>query len=249
MRLRFRVMTTGSRKAGRLDDPIWSDDQDEARRRGIVRHGNTHRLRASLVLVVAFVALWLGSAALISAILVRTYEVPSASMSPTIKPNTRVSALLLDTSAHRGDILVFHAPPQVQSIGLAPTALIKRAVAIGGDTVKCCQRDRIVINGQPMTEPYAMGPQPPFGPVKVPVGRLFVLGDNRSDSQDSKFYGPISTDLVVGHVIAQGAAASILSPIVLGAAFALVVTFLAWLLGVRRMSAWQGARTAEAKDG
>lgn len=234
---------TGDRlKAGVLDDPVWSDVTDEAGGHRVPRSGRrTHRGLATVILAALLAGLWVGFSALMSASVVRTYEVPSASMVPTIQPDTRVSAFLLDTAPHRGDIVILDAPPQAQSLGTTPSTLVKRVVAIGGDTVACCDGGRLVLNGRPASEPYAAGPQPPFGLVRVPVGKMFVLGDNRSDSQDSRLWGPISTDLVVGHVVAQGASAAILSPMVLGAFVALVVTLLAWLLGVRRTSAWRGA--------
>ena len=239
----FRVMATGIRRSGRLDDPVWSEETDATNPPGLPSSGETpetHRLLVAVVLAVAFAALSLGFSALISATLVRTYVVPGAGMSPTIEPGTTASVLLSDNTATRESVVVFRAPPELRTIGLAPSTVIKRVVAIGSDTVACCRHGALVLDGRTVSEAYAQGPQPPFGLVRVPVGKVFVLGDNRSDSQDSKVWGPISTDLVVGHVIAQGAAADMLSPTALGAALALFVIFLCWLLGVRRSSAWRG---------
>ncbi|MDG4865132.1 signal peptidase I [Streptomyces sp. T-3] len=97
-------------------------------------------------------------------------------------------------------------------IGLLPSAdeqdLIKRVVAVGGDRVKCCDKDgRVTVNGVPIEEPYLNPGDKPSTikfDVTVPEGRLFVLGDHRSDSADSryhlstKFRGTVSEDEVVG---------------------------------------------------
>ncbi|MFC7308772.1 signal peptidase I [Streptomyces monticola] len=99
-------------------------------------------------------------------------------------------------------------------IGLLPSDdeqdLIKRVVAVGGDRVKCCDKDgKVTVNGVAVTEPY-LHPDDLDKPsnrtfdVKVPEGRLFVMGDHRSDSADSRFHidsafkGTVSQDQVVG---------------------------------------------------
>jgi signal peptidase I len=100
-------------------------------------------------------------------------------------------------------------------IGLLPSDneqdLIKRVVGVGGDHVKCCGKDgRVTVNGVPIEEPYINpGDKPSNDPfdVTVPEGRLFVLGDHRSNSADSRFHidegqgGTISEDGVVGRAV------------------------------------------------
>jgi signal peptidase I len=96
----------------------------------------------------------------------------------------------------RGDIIVFEKPPgeagEIQD-------LIKRAIGLPGETVE--GRDgHVLIDGEPLDEPYldegvVTGD---FGPVEVPEGMLFMMGDNRGNSRDSRFFGPIEGDTIVG---------------------------------------------------
>ncbi|WP_369249467.1 signal peptidase I [Streptomyces sp. R41] len=103
-------------------------------------------------------------------------------------------------------------------IGLLPSDnekdLIKRVVGVGGDTVKCCDtQGRVTVNGTPLSEPYIYAGDKPSDfafEVKVPEGRLFVLGDHRGNSADSryhrtdKFSGTVSEKSVVGRAMLIG---------------------------------------------
>jgi signal peptidase I len=83
---------------------------------------------------------------------------------------------------------------------------IKRVIALGGQTVSCCDaRNRLIRDGESINEPYIyfapeFGPpgQKPFGPVKVPPGMIWVMGDSRNNSEDSRINGPVPINNVIG---------------------------------------------------
>jgi signal peptidase I len=146
-------------------------------------HGGRLGSRLSNIAVALGCVLFLGGFAW-AAVLYRPYTVPTGSMTPTIDAGDRVIAQRIDGSAvHRGDVVVFQDP----SWGDLP--LVKRVVAVGGDTVACCTDGRLTVNGRKIDEPYLQHgtPAAPGGipATKVPAGRLFVLGDERRGSLDS----------------------------------------------------------------
>ena len=153
------------------------------------------------------------AAALIVALVVKTFllqafYIPSGSMEPTLKPGDRVlvNKLSYDLhSVHRGDLVVFKRPPSEAG---DPTIkdLIKRVIGLPGDRIE--GRDGVVyINGAKISEPYlppgtvTTSIQP--GGYTVPPGQYFVMGDNRSNSMDSRFIGPIPGDLIVGRAFVR----------------------------------------------
>lgn len=121
------------------------------------------------------------------ALLYRPYTVPTDSMSPTIGAGARVLAQRIDgAEVRRGDVVVF-----TDSVwGDLP--MVKRVVGVGGDQVACCDRDgRLSVNGKAVEEPYLPGggPASPTGfAATVPKGQLFLLGDQRNVSVDSRVH-------------------------------------------------------------
>jgi signal peptidase I len=117
------------------------------------------------------------------AVVYRPYTVPTTSMAPTIGAGDRVLAQRVDgADVRRGDVVVF----KDATWGNAP--MVKRVVAVGGDTVACCQDGRLTVNGKEIEEPYLSDGQAGsanFPTVTVPEGRLFLLGDERHGSLDS----------------------------------------------------------------
>ncbi|MFF9034746.1 signal peptidase I [Streptomyces sp. NPDC014892] len=112
------------------------------------------------------------------------YTVPTDSMSPTITSGDRILAERVDGSEiKRGDVVVFRQ----ETWGNAP--MVKRVVAVGGDTVACCTDGKLTVNGKQIDEGYLPEGQQAeltgIPEITVPKGRLFLLGDERSGSLDS----------------------------------------------------------------
>lgn len=175
-------------------------------------------------------------ALLIKTFLVQAFSIPSDSMQNTLQRGDRVLVDKLTpwfgSEPERGEVVVFHDPggwldgeptPQpnpVQNflsfIGLMPSSeekdLIKRTIAIAGDTVECKKGGPVKVNGKALDEPYIFpGSTPcddqPFGPFKVPKDRIWVMGDNRQNSRDSRYHmedvnsGFVPVDEVVGRAV------------------------------------------------
>ncbi|MFF3889893.1 signal peptidase I [Streptomyces sp. NPDC001914] len=131
----------------------------------------------------------------------RPYTVPTSSMAPTIKMGDRVLAQRVDGSdVRRGDVVVFEDKTWVTG-----SSVVKRVVAVGGDTVACCTDGKLTVNGKKIDEAYlpdgSSAELTGFPTVKVPQGRLFLLGDERSGSLDSTAH---LTDAASG-TVARGA--------------------------------------------
>ncbi len=115
----------------------------------------------------------------------KPYTVPTDSMAPSIKAGARVLAQRIDGGeVRRGDVVVFTDPVW----GDLP--MVKRVVGVGGDKIACCDEDgRLTLNGKPLDEPYLRDGEPasttPFTS-EVPEGHLFLLGDERRTSVDSR---------------------------------------------------------------
>ena len=153
--------------------------------------------------------------ALVVALVVKTFlfqafYIPSASMEPTLEKGDRVLVNKLSYDLHdihRGDIVVFELPPEkVGDDGIKD--LIKRVIGLPGETIET--RDGIVyIDGERLDEPYLADgvttDSPPIEKQVVPEGHIFVMGDNRDNSADSRFAnrGPIPIDDVVGRAFVQ----------------------------------------------
>ncbi|MET9762048.1 signal peptidase I [Streptomyces sp. NPDC006372] len=118
------------------------------------------------------------------AVVYRPYTVPTGSMTPTIGAGDRILAQRVDgAEVRRGDVVVF------KDTTWANAPMVKRVVAVGGDTVSCCQDGKLKVNGKEIDETYLPKGKPAeisnFPTVTVPEGRLFLLGDERDSSLDS----------------------------------------------------------------
>lgn len=212
-----------------------------AARRKLARKVKRRRRGAAVGEIPLLIVVALVIALVLKTFLVQAFVIPSGSMEQTIRIGDRVLVDKLTpwfgSRPQRGDVVVFKDPggwlkqekvdkkdppvvvKQVKEtltfIGLLPSDdeqdLIKRVIAVGGDTVKCCGKDgRVTVNGVPLDEPYLYPGNPPSlikFEVKVPEGRIFVMGDHRSDSADSRYHldepehGTVSEDEVVGRAV------------------------------------------------
>jgi signal peptidase I len=175
--------------------------------------------------LVVIVAMALGIALLVQWLLVKPYRIPSGSMEPTLKVGQRV---LVDRITHRlgsdpavGDIITFHPPAGADEnparCGTTPAdgqpcplptaqrssqTFIKRVVGVGGDRITV-RNGHVIRNGKAASESFTA----PCGggegcdlprAITVPKGDVFVMGDNRGASDDSRFWGPVPIKWVIG---------------------------------------------------
>jgi signal peptidase I len=165
--------------------------------RAIARRRARRRRALEWPFLVAFA---LVAAFLIRTFAVQTFYIPSGSMHETLLEGDRVLVNKVGYhmhDVHRGDVIVFHRPPNFQ---VEDEDLIKRVIALPGETVQGVGR-KVLVNGKALNEPYvepACNGTDPFPPLTVPAGHLWVMGDNRCDSSDSRVFGPIDRGLVVG---------------------------------------------------
>jgi signal peptidase I len=129
------------------------------------------------------------------------FYVESESMVPTLEVWDRVliNKLAYDLDEpERGDIVLFRSPEGGED------PLIKRVVGLPGDKI-AVRHDRLYVNGEPQRETYVNDDyqelQTPYGPREVPADHVFVLGDNRGNSQDSRIFGPVPEKNLIGEVL------------------------------------------------
>lgn len=143
--------------------------------------------------------------AIIFSVLVRifvfeTYVVPTPSMEPTLLVEDKVIVNKLAYKFHpikRGDIVAFHSPVEKGK------DLVKRAIALGGDKITLTSQGDIYINDKKLVEDYLPDNiNPGYDPQTFIIGEdeIFVMGDNRNDSLDSRFFGPINKKDIFGEV-------------------------------------------------
>ncbi len=160
-------------------------------------------------------------AVLLCTVLLRTYVVqsfyiPSPSMYPTLQVGDRIMVDKLSYhlhGVHRGDIVVFKRPPLEQQ---PFPDLVKRVIGLPGETIST-RNGHVYIDGKRLDEPWLPSGPDSYtgalpgdanqqfnmpGPVTIPAGKYYVMGDNRTDSEDSRFFGPIPASLIVGRAVA-----------------------------------------------
>lgn len=187
------VPGTPSDGAGRDDEPPADESADGSRRRS-----SGARIFLDWVVVVAIALL---VAFLVRGFVLAHFVVDGSSMAPTLESGDRVFVNKMSYRLHdpnRGDVVVLH-----QISGASERDLIKRVIALPGEEIEM-RSCTVLIDGRVLEEPYldpvtaggSCGGD--FDPVQVPDGHVFVMGDNRGGSQDSRLLGPIAHGDLVG---------------------------------------------------
>lgn len=182
------------------------------------------RVALEIPFLLAFAAV---IAVVVKALLAQAFFIPSASMEPQLTAGDRVVVSRMAYDLHeprRGDIVVFDDPldfdapdrafvlvrlgrEALEAVGVVrpdDKELIKRVIGLPGEAISA--RDGIVhVDGRPLAEPYLPDGlvTGDFGPVPVPEGELFVMGDNRSNSKDGRVFGTVPIDSIVGRAVAR----------------------------------------------
>jgi signal peptidase I len=187
------------------------------------------------ILIVAAIVI----AVVIKTFLFQAFYIPSESMVPTLEVGDRVLVNKLSYDLHdlhRGDIVVFAAEPNLEWHRAGIDDLVKRVIALPGETITQCDENRVCIDGKLLDESYlpktdgkvidtiipptlpfitdtrgkrvlvcdAVSPNgSPEGGCKVPAGKVFVMGDNRTNSQDARANGPVKESSIVGRVFVR----------------------------------------------
>jgi len=147
-----------------------------------------------VLILTAVVVAWI-----IKTLIVQPFFIPSSSMEPTLLPYDRVLVskfIYRFTEPKPGDIIVFAAP---ETSGQFEQDFIKRVVATEGMKLQV-KAGTLYINGKPKKEPYIRPDSPTsfFQKITVPKDTVFVMGDNRANSKDSRYFGPIKKDQILG---------------------------------------------------
>jgi signal peptidase I len=170
------------------------------------------RFRRALIETGIAIGVALLLAAGLRAFVFQTFFIPSSSMVPTLGVHDRIlvqKAFFTWHDVHEGDIVVFSHPPLDHCPGPQGGDLVKRVIALPGQTIYS-RGNSIYVNGRRLAEPYLphydpLGPPIPHAspvhPFRVPAGEFYVMGDNRAISCDSRYWGPIKGTSIVGRVV------------------------------------------------
>lgn len=178
--------------AAAADDPAEHDSGREGALRNTIEW---------IAIIVGAIAV----ALVVKTFLIQAFYIPSESMFPTLTEDDRVLVNKLSYQLHdvnRGDLVVFERPPNEPDSEVKD--LIKRVVALEGETIE--ERDgALYIDGEPLDEPYLEPAVESRNLTRmvIPQGHVFVMGDNRGSSRDSRFFGPIDEDLIVGRAFVK----------------------------------------------
>lgn len=169
---------------------------------GAVPSGKSRRRGTADLVVTVIAAVVL--ATLMRLFVAQVFVIPSASMSPTLQDADRVLVEKVSyrfSDVERGDVVVFDRPEALAGTGVEEY-LIKRVVGLPGETLSA-EDGVLLVDGAPLSEPW-LGQglvTDAFGPVTVPEGEYFLMGDNRGGSEDSRSFGPVPAEDMVGRAL------------------------------------------------
>jgi len=173
------------------------------------RRRRRRRALAETAIMILVAVLLVG---LVRAFAFQIFWIPSSSMVPTLGVYDRIvvqKAFFTWRDVREGDIVVFSHPPLDHCGGPQEGDLVKRVIALPGQTIYS-SGNSVYVNGQLLAEPYLphddpLGPPVPDAssqhPYRVPPGEFYMLGDNRADSCDSRYWGPVKGSSIVGKVV------------------------------------------------
>ncbi len=146
-----------------------------------------------LVIILAFV-----TAFVVRTYIIQPYRIEMTSMVSTLHPNDLVLVDKISYKIHpprRGDIVIIIPPTNKKE------RYIKRIIGLPGETIEI-KNNEVYINGKPLREPYMHSPMPQdMPPTKIPEGYVWVMGDNRSVSLDSRYFGPVPIKNIIGKAV------------------------------------------------
>jgi len=184
---RVREVLTIGRLSGRRMRRLLAVDQPSWRR------ARATVVETAKTLLVAFLL-----AQLIMVSVAQAFQVEQYSMEPTLLPHDRVLVskfIYRLREPARGDVVVLRYPRNPER------NYIKRVIGLPGETI-AIKNGTLYVNGQPIREDYLNGESVgDFGPVTVPLDSVFVMGDNRNNSEDSRAFGPLKRTLIVGQAV------------------------------------------------
>jgi len=156
--------------------------------------------------IVSFVVLVVLMWACVFSFVMRTVEVDGVSMQDTLQNGERMVLFSAGYTPHRGDIVVANRLDKNESARLGVSTykepIIKRVIGVAGDVVEVTE-DAVYVNGAKLSEPYVHYENSYPGVTYVPEGTVFLMGDHRNASTDSRLTGPVAVENVMGHVVAR----------------------------------------------
>jgi signal peptidase I len=171
-------------------------------KREFLRPGEIQIIRKSLGDVAAIAAVGIPLLVLLRSV-VPISHIPSESMEPTLHGGDHVmvnNMQYLTKAPERGDIVAFDSGFRTGLLNKEQVLFVKRVVGMPGDELQIVNGS-LYINGDILTEPYAVGEQGDFALTKVTPGHYFLMGDNRDKSYDSRYLGSIPEDRIKGKVL------------------------------------------------